>query len=119
MRERSYHMRGRRSIWDTRSERAAEAPGKSTMSTKLAALVLVAATAAPAAGLASPAQDAAGPRSTAIETVWVKGKDEEELVERVNRMHAEMAAKGYRYASLSTYAKSGVVIGLLVTYVRD
>lgn len=112
-------MRWRGSIWDTRQAGAGEAPGNSSMSTKLAALVLAAAAASPVTGLASPAQDAAPVRSTLTETVWIKARDEVELVERINRMHAEMGAKGYRYASLATYLKNGDVIGVLVTYLRD
>jgi hypothetical protein len=80
---------------------------------------MLATAAMPAVAAAAQGEAAAAPRAITTETVWVKGKGAAELLERVNRMHAEMAAKGFRFASLAPYTENGDVLGLLVTYVRD
>jgi hypothetical protein len=68
-----------------------------------------------ASGLAQ-AQDKAPPTA---KTVWLDGKGQSSMADKVNKMHAEMAAKGWKFASLEVYTEDGDMQGLFVTYVRD
>ena len=59
-----------------------------------------------------------GPPAT-IKTVWLDGKGQSSMADKVNKLHAEMAAKGWSFASLEVYTEDGDMQGLFVTYVRD
>ena len=54
-----------------------------------------------------------------IKTVFVSGHGESSMADKVNKMHAEMAAKGWRFADLDVYTENGDMQGIFVTYVRD
>ena len=81
---------------------------KSFVTAAIAALSL-------ASGLAH-AQDKA---PATAKTVWLDGKGQSSMADKVNKMHAEMAAKGWKFASLEVYTEDGDMQGLFVTYVRD
>jgi maltose-binding protein MalE len=51
-------------------------------------------------------------------TVWVDGKGQSGFAERVNRIHAEMEAKGWKFGNLAIYTEDGDMKGAFVTYVR-
>ena len=58
------------------------------------------------------------PPSTA-KTVWLDGKGQSSMADKVNKLHAEMTAKGWRFASLEVYTEDGDMQGMFVTYVRE
>jgi hypothetical protein len=51
-------------------------------------------------------------------TVWVDGKGETSFAEKVNRMHADMEAKGWKFGDIEIYVEDGDMKGAFVTYVR-
>jgi hypothetical protein len=51
-------------------------------------------------------------------TVWVNGKGQAGFSEKVNAVHAEMEAKGWKFADLEIYTEDGDMQGAFVTYVR-
>jgi hypothetical protein len=83
-----------------------------------AALIIF--TAVSLASIAVPArtEDAEVARTTTTETVCVKGKGQAELAEKINKMHAEMAAKGFRFVSMTPYSERGEMLGMFLTYQR-
>ena len=54
-----------------------------------------------------------------IKTMWLDGKGQSSMADKLNKMHADMAAKGWKFASLEVYTEDGDMQGLFVTYVRD
>lgn len=53
-----------------------------------------------------------------IQTVWVDGKGEKAFADKVNKVHAEMAAQGWKFAELVIYTEDNDMQGAFVTYVR-
>jgi hypothetical protein len=53
-----------------------------------------------------------------VTTVWVGGKGESSFAERMNKMHAEMEAKGWKFSDMQIYTENGDMRGAFVTYVR-
>lgn len=51
-------------------------------------------------------------------TVWVDGKGHSGFAERLNKMHAEMETKGWKFGDLEIYTENGDMQGAFVTYVR-
>lgn len=56
--------------------------------------------------------------STNAMTVWVDGKGQKSMADKVNKTHAEMAAQGWRFEGLDVYTEDGDMKGMFVTYVR-
>jgi hypothetical protein len=54
-----------------------------------------------------------------IKTVFVGGHGESSMADKVNKMHAEMAAKGWKFADLDIYVENSDMQGIFVTYVRE
>lgn len=54
-----------------------------------------------------------------IKTVFVSGHGESSMADKVNKMHAEMAAKGWKFADLDIYIENSDMQGIFVTYVRE
>lgn len=69
-----------------------------------------------AAGPAGAADKAA---PATAKTVWLDGKGQSSMADKVNKLHAEMTAKGWTFASLEVYTEDGDMQGMFVTYVRD
>jgi hypothetical protein len=69
-----------------------------------------------AAGLAGAAEQ--GPPAT-IKTVWLDGKGQSSMADKVNKLHADMAAKGWKFVDLAVYTEDGDMQGLFITYERD
>jgi hypothetical protein len=65
---------------------------------------------------ASHAKDDPAPQNTA--TVWVGGKGESSFAEKLNKMHAEMEAKGFKVIDMEIYTENGDMRGAFVTYAR-
>ena len=82
---------------------------------------LLAAGVATMAMLVVSAASAADKESTpaTIKTVFVSGHGEGSMADKVNKMHAEMAAKGWKFADLDIYIENSDMQGIFVTYVRD
>ena len=72
-----------------------------------------------ALSLASGLAHAEDKAPATIKTVWLDGKGQSSMADKVNKLHAEMAAKGWKFASLEVYTEDGDMQGLFVTYVRD
>ena len=51
-------------------------------------------------------------------TVWVDGKGQTAFAEKVNKMHAAMEAKGWKFGDMEIYTEDGDMKGAFVTYVR-
>ncbi len=51
-------------------------------------------------------------------TVWIDGKGQSGFAEKLNKMHAEMEAKGWKFGDLEIYTENGDMKGAFVTYVR-
>jgi hypothetical protein len=51
-------------------------------------------------------------------TVWVDGKGQTGFADKVNKVHAEMEAKGWKFGDLEIYTEDGDMKGAFVTYVR-
>jgi hypothetical protein len=68
------------------------------------------------AGLAVAADK--GPPAT-IKTVWLNGKGQGSMADSVNKLHADMAAKGWKFVDLEIYTENGDMQGMFVTYQRD
>lgn len=84
---------------------------KTLMTGTLAALTLL-------AGMNTLSAADADANATA-KTVWVDGKGQKSMADKANKMHAEMAAQGWRFEGLDVYTEDGDMKGLFVTYVRD
>ena len=80
------------------------------------ALLIAAVAALSLASGVAQAQDKAPPT---IKTVWLDGKGQSSMADKVNKLHAEMAAKGWSFASLEVYTEDGDMQGLFITYVRE
>jgi hypothetical protein len=72
-----------------------------------------------ALSLASGLAQAEEKAPATAKTVWLDGKGQSSMADKVNKMHAEMAAKGWKFASLEVYTEDGDMQGLFVTYVRE
>lgn len=70
------------------------------------------------AGGVALADDKIDPRTTAT-TVWVDGKGQGSMASKTNKVHADMAAQGWRFADMDIYIEDGDMKGIFVTYVRD
>jgi hypothetical protein len=70
-----------------------------------------------AATFAADATDAAEAPAT-IKTVFVDGKGQSSFADKVDKSHAEMTAKGWKFASLAVYDEDGDMQGAFVTYTR-
>ena len=51
-------------------------------------------------------------------TVWIDGKGQSGFSEKLNKMHAAMEAKGWKFGDLEIYTEDGDMQGAFVTYVR-
>jgi hypothetical protein len=78
--------------------------------------VVVATLAVLGAGLAAAADKAPPPT---IKTVWLNGKGQSSMADSVNKLHADMAAKGWKFVDLEIYTEDGDMEGMFVTYERD
>lgn len=58
-------------------------------------------------------------RPVDTQTVWVKGTDSDELIEKINKMHLEMAAKGFQFAAMTPFTQHGTISGVFLTYIRQ
>lgn len=89
------------------------------MSSKLLAAIATGALmfATAPATFAADDKDAAEAAAT-IKTVWVDGKGQSGFAEKLNKTHAEMAAKGWKFAALTVYDEDGDMQGVFVTYTR-
>ena len=79
------------------------------------ALLIAAVAALSLASGVAHAEDKAQPT---IKTVWLDGKGQSSMADKINKLHAEMAANGWSSASLEVYTEDGDMQGLFVTYVR-
>lgn len=52
-------------------------------------------------------------------TVWVDGKGQKGMADKVNKLHTQMNAEGWTFADLEVYEENGDMEGLFVTYVRS
>jgi len=84
---------------------------KTLITGTLVALTLLAGT--------SPVRAADADANATAMTVWVNGHGQKSMADKANKMHAEMAAKGWRFKDLEVYIENGDMQGLFVTYVRD
>ena len=69
-----------------------------------------------AAGVVTAADK--GPPPT-ITTVWVNGSGQGSMADAVNKVHAQMAAKGWKFVDIEIYTEDGDMEGMFVTYERD
>jgi len=76
--------------------------------------------AAPAAApaVAAAAASAGWTKATTVFVNTVMGSRTGGSAKRINEMHAEMEAKGWRFMSLETYTENGDLVGFFVTYVK-
>jgi hypothetical protein len=51
-------------------------------------------------------------------TVWIDGKGQQGFSEKLNKMHAQMEAKGFKFGDLEIYTEDGDMQGAFITYVR-
>ena len=54
-----------------------------------------------------------------IMTVFIDGHGQSTYADKVNKTHADMTAKGWKFASLDVYTENGDMKGAFVTYTRD
>jgi len=54
-----------------------------------------------------------------ITTVFIDGKGQSSHADKINKMHAAMTAKGWKFADLAVYTEDGDMKGTFVTYTRD
>ena len=52
-------------------------------------------------------------------TVWIDGKGQQGFSEKLNKMHAQMEAKGWKFGDLEIYTEDGDMKGAFVTHVRS
>lgn len=55
----------------------------------------------------------------AAKTVWVNGKGQGSMADKVTKQHEEMAKQGWKFASLDVYVEDGDMKGFFATYVRE
>jgi hypothetical protein len=65
---------------------------------------------------ASHAADDPPPQNTT--TVWLDGKGQSGFAEKLNKMHADMEAKGLKFSDIEIYTEDGDMQGAFITYVR-
>ena len=53
-----------------------------------------------------------------VTTIWVDGKGQSSFSQKLNKAHAEMEAKGWKFADLEIYIEDGDMQGAFATYVR-
>jgi hypothetical protein len=58
------------------------------------------------------------PVAQSTTTVWVDGKGQTGFAERMNKMHAAMEGKGWKFGNLAIYTEDGDMQGAFVTYIR-
>lgn len=58
------------------------------------------------------------PAAQNVTTMWLGGKGESSFAEKVNALHAEMEAKGWKFSDLEIYTENGDMRGVFVTYTR-
>ena len=51
-------------------------------------------------------------------TVWIDGKGQQGFSEKLNKMHAQMEAKGWKFGDMEIYTEDGDMKGAFVTYVH-
>ena len=64
------------------------------------------------------AQEEAQTAAPSTTTVWVDGQGQKTFADKVNKMHAEMEGKGWKFGNLAIYTEDGDMQGAFVTYVR-
>jgi hypothetical protein len=65
---------------------------------------------------ASYAADDPIPQNTT--TVWLDGKGQSGFSGKLNKLHADMEAKGLKFTDMEVYVEDGDMQGAFVTYVR-
>jgi hypothetical protein len=50
--------------------------------------------------------------------VWIDGKGQQGFSEKLNKMHAGMEAKGFKFGDMEIYTEDGDMQGAFITYVR-
>ncbi len=55
----------------------------------------------------------------AAKTVWVNGKGQGSMADKVTDKHADMAKEGWKFKGLDVYVEDGDMKGIFVTYVRE
>ncbi len=73
---------------------------------------------AAAPAVAAAAASAGWTKATTVFVNTVMGSRTGGSAKRINEMHAEMEAKGWRFMSLETYTENGDLVGFFVTYVK-
>ena len=69
----------------------------------------------------APVTGYSGEKVEAAMTVFIKKHDlgtRSELVDKTNKSHKEMGAKGWQFKSLEIYDEDGDLTGFFVTYIR-
>ena len=51
-------------------------------------------------------------------TVWIDGKGHSGFAEKLNKMHADLEGKGWKFGDLEIYIEDGDMQGAFVTYAR-
>jgi hypothetical protein len=64
------------------------------------------------------ADDAKDDATATVKTVFVSGKGQSSFADKVNATHAEMTAKGWKFADLDIYVEDGDMQGAFVSYTR-
>ena len=54
-----------------------------------------------------------------IKTVFVDGHGQSSMADKVNKVHADMAAKVWKFVDLDIYIENEDMQGFFVTYVRE
>jgi hypothetical protein len=70
---------------------------------------------------AAPAAPSAQPGQVTATTVFVDaqaGSRKEGSAKRINKSHADMEAKGWRFQDLEPYTENGDLVGFFITYVK-
>ncbi len=81
----------------------------------MATLALLAMCAGPA--FAADKDDAMA--NAKVFTVFIDGHGQSSFADKVNKTHAEMVAKGWKFAGFDLYDENGDMKGAFVTYTRD
>jgi ABC-type sugar transport system substrate-binding protein len=67
--------------------------------------------------VATHAKDEA-PVAQNVTTVFVPGKGQSGFAAKVNEMHAQMEAKGWKFGDMEVYSENGDMQGAFLTYVH-
>lgn len=81
------------------------------------AAALLAMTLSASAGNALAAEEVEA--SALTTTVWLNGKGQESMAKKLNELHREMNAQGWRFEDLDLYIENGDMQGFFVTYIRE